>query len=51
MLYIDQSLLQLKDSWEYDTAEERKTDAEHLKERGNTFFKVCELKIGISLTV
>lgn len=34
-------LEQLKESWEYDSAEEKKTDAEKLKERGNTFFKVC----------
>lgn len=34
------TILQLKESWEYDTAEERKTDAEKLKDKGNAFFKV-----------
>ena len=35
-------LQQLKESWEYDTAEERKTDAEKLKEKGNRYFKVTD---------
>ena len=36
------SFPQLKESWEYDTAEERKTDAEQFKEKGNAFFKVSK---------
>ena len=39
-------LQQLKESWEYDTAEERKTDAEKLKEKGNRYFKVSKRQSG-----
>ena len=47
MVHIPLSLSQLKESWEYETAEERKTDAEQWKEKGNIFFKVCKPKNGI----
>lgn len=30
---------QTKNSWEYDSVEERKTEAEKLKERGSKYFK------------
>ncbi len=32
-------VFQLKQSWEYDTVEERRTDAEGAKERGTKYFK------------
>ena len=47
VMYVMYSWLlqQLKESWEYDTAEERKTDAEKLKEKGNRYFKVIEVEV------
>lgn len=41
--------LQVKQAWEYDSLEERVTDAGHLKERGTKYFKLGKYQLACKL--